>query len=666
MVNRLDINLNKDKNNSPFPSTVFPDIPKFHDKDGEENIGKVMNLFYEKDYLKGLIRSNTDKENNLSLYNFINQILIDTNRLLGGLNKLRLRVVDKKFTSFGATVNGQFDATAVVEEVRQVLQIYDEVAFKKIDTNPVFNIYGFNNDEGSFVRDYQLNTKLDKDFSTIISIGAQAGGRSVGEDATIFSKWNIGLVDRVIPTKLDIEKASKEAAASRIDFDNLRATYLNYLQKLKEGEIKSITSTSSFLSATTTTEKYEAYGFPDLYLTTVGENLPTFNKFSVVQKDFFNKVLSYDADRKRVQTPFIGFLPIKLSLTFDGLSGIRIFDKLTIDSRFLPKNYEETLNFIITELDHSIENNKWITKINTLSIPKLFDDRPEVVLEEQITEAVETETEEGSNLDSYFYVKSDIFRKLRTESQFNIGRRRYEGKRVTVDELLALLNNSPFVQNKFRKFFNALLSNPALQGYQFTINSIVRPLNSALGVGLGSTHIWGFGIDMSVREAVEEGNEEFARLLYGLEQSPTGALRWNKLGIPDVAKESGLRWGGTWTSGDWQYDTVHFDAILNWSSVKTEPQDVLFKTYPRLKSILQASLNSTTDSDRNATILAAVDLTNAIQVDENGNILDTLGVVSFNNLIGLKNPSNPNFIDEKDIGPRLTPSQPIIGPQLPT
>ena len=65
----------------------------------------------------------------------------------------------------------------------------------------------------------------------------------------------------------------------------------------------------------------------------------------------------------------------------DGLSGIRIFDKLTVNSKYLPKNYTDTLNFIITSLDHKFEQNKWVTQVGTLSIPKLFDKTPEVATE---------------------------------------------------------------------------------------------------------------------------------------------------------------------------------------------------------------------------------------------------------------------------------------------
>lgn len=693
MVNRLDINLGDEK------ISAFPNLPEFHTKVGTERVGKVMNLFYEKEYLKGLIRSNSDEEGNLSIYQFLNQILIDTNRCLGGVNKLKLRVVEKTFAgsnsentqTFEAVGEAQFvafnpgsvgeftdsDAIAISDSLfqtatitasritekvtRQVLEIYDEVPFKKIDTSPVFNIYGFNNNEGNFVRDYQLNTTLDKDFATMISIGAQATGRAVGVDATVFSKWNIGLVDRVIPTKLDIEKAEQSNAKSRVDFAILRETYKDYLRKLKGAGTLSQTNYPGVAGQNDT---FDGYGFPNLYLSTTDNDNPTFTKFLSIQKEFFNKVLSYDAERKGITTPFVGFLPINLSLTFDGLSGIRIFDKLTIDSRYLPKNYGETLNFIITELDHNIENNKWITRVGTQSVAKLFDERPEVAIEEQIARVieesiieedpviieedpvvVEEETPEviDNRIDSYFYIDRAIAR------DFRIGRRP-KGKRTnSVDEVLQYLNNSPYVQDKFRKFLNRLLERYP-KDFRFNINSTTRKLNTTTGVGIGSTHVWGFAIDMSIYKAFPKGDDVDGDLvpskdkLYVRYGTPAGALKWSKLGVPDIAKEFGLRWGGTWTTGGWIYDCVHFDAIPDWStSLGETAKQVLFEKYPKVESLLQNRF------ERSQQILGGINQTNFLRVSrENGKTVFKAGELEFVNYYGMS-PSSSQYVDLNDV-----------------
>ena len=67
----------------------------------------------------------------------------------------------------------------------------------------------------------------------------------------------------------------------------------------------------------------------------------------------------------------IGFIPADLGLTIDGLSGVRIYNALTINQRFLPKAYPRALKFLITKVDHDISDNNWSTSLGTLSVPNI-------------------------------------------------------------------------------------------------------------------------------------------------------------------------------------------------------------------------------------------------------------------------------------------------------
>jgi hypothetical protein len=66
----------------------------------------------------------------------------------------------------------------------------------------------------------------------------------------------------------------------------------------------------------------------------------------------------------------IGFIPLSFELVLDGISGIKIYNKLKINNKFLPSNYPESLKFIITKVNHNISNNNWDTSLSTISIPK--------------------------------------------------------------------------------------------------------------------------------------------------------------------------------------------------------------------------------------------------------------------------------------------------------
>lgn len=64
-----------------------------------------------------------------------------------------------------------------------------------------------------------------------------------------------------------------------------------------------------------------------------------------------------------------GFIPLELGLTMDGLSGIKIYNKLNINTKFLPSSYPKSLKFITTNVNHKINKNIWETEIKTISMP---------------------------------------------------------------------------------------------------------------------------------------------------------------------------------------------------------------------------------------------------------------------------------------------------------
>ena len=66
----------------------------------------------------------------------------------------------------------------------------------------------------------------------------------------------------------------------------------------------------------------------------------------------------------------IGFIPLSFELTLDGISGIKIYNQLSINNEFLPSNYPKSLKFVITKVNHQIINNSWNTSLSTISIPR--------------------------------------------------------------------------------------------------------------------------------------------------------------------------------------------------------------------------------------------------------------------------------------------------------
>lgn len=90
-------------------------------------------------------------------------------------------------------------------------------------------------------------------------------------------------------------------------------------------------------------------------------------------KNAFKKYLSnINKQEAEALAPVIsgtGFIPLELSITMDGLSGVKIYNRLKINTKFLPSSYPKTLKFIVKGVDHKVSNNVWDTNISTISVP---------------------------------------------------------------------------------------------------------------------------------------------------------------------------------------------------------------------------------------------------------------------------------------------------------
>jgi hypothetical protein len=60
----------------------------------------------------------------------------------------------------------------------------------------------------------------------------------------------------------------------------------------------------------------------------------------------------------------------------EGLSGIKIYNQINVDTRFLPSDYLDSLKFIIKGVNHSIKDGKWETSLETIVIAHNETDTP--------------------------------------------------------------------------------------------------------------------------------------------------------------------------------------------------------------------------------------------------------------------------------------------------
>ena len=99
-----------------------------------------------------------------------------------------------------------------------VLTIIDQKPIPNLglDSPPSFEIFGYNmSGSSNFVTDFSFETNITPDLASQISIGATAQGSSTrNTDATAFSKWNRGLVDR-FSLKIEEKKPEFETATAQ-------------------------------------------------------------------------------------------------------------------------------------------------------------------------------------------------------------------------------------------------------------------------------------------------------------------------------------------------------------------------------------------------------------------------------------------------------------------
>jgi len=93
------------------------------------------------------------------------------------------------------------------------------------------------------------------------------------------------------------------------------------------------------------------------------------DSFPTVLSNFLELMQVQESVSKKTASPTIGFIPINLNLSMVGLSGMKIYQKFSINQNFLPSNYEETLEFLLKGITQTVNDKGWTTSIEALSIP---------------------------------------------------------------------------------------------------------------------------------------------------------------------------------------------------------------------------------------------------------------------------------------------------------
>ena len=411
--------------------------------------GNIMDIYLNYDFISNTLQKNTGKDGEISIYKFLEDVCDNINSSLGGINKLEpileddniIKIIDQNpipgietsetfknrfpgitpfeiygFSPSGSTSNFVRDfgfKTKIGPELASMITIgataenkstknYDGTAFSKWNDG-LQDAYAITYDDP---KDVDLNTTASNpsdpltkenlvemsahwkdDTKCTVDKWGWTGRRSQAE-TKIYGIANIGTkdvddcpithrdyenvtwVEYVREAKSDLTKQLKNNTVKEPEKPLSLDNYLGWLIQAFAGNIDGTYNSSTFYW----------YFNDDFYK--IGKEL---------FKGFINGINNEVYTKSRTPSNTVGFIPADLSLTIDGLSGIKIYNALSINQRFLPKQYPLALNFIITKVNHDISNNNWGTSLNTIAVPKTAAFDPSF-LNIAVSNVIETET----------------------------------------------------------------------------------------------------------------------------------------------------------------------------------------------------------------------------------------------------------------------------------
>ena len=302
---------------------------------------RLMNIMVNIDYASGILAQNVDSNGKVTLLNFLNSLCLGISDSLGNINKLN------------TIYDGETNELKIVDENGiNITQNQTNIAPANGISEPKigkFRVYGvLPGTEGSFITNVDFQVQIPPNMAAMATISAQASGNIPGENATGLSRLNTGLIDRIVPSKLDAESLkSKSIIGTTQDPNVIFGTNLTQMNK--------------FVEELYETSKYQT---------------PNVESLKSINRDVSLFETGTRANANIAPAPF--FIPFNLSLDMDGLSGMRNFERFSITEDILPYSYRSSdaenggvIDFIIKGISHNISNNQWKTKIESQTISSI-------------------------------------------------------------------------------------------------------------------------------------------------------------------------------------------------------------------------------------------------------------------------------------------------------
>jgi putative chitinase len=313
--------------------------------------GYIMNSYFNIAWILTQMESLKDKDGKVPLFSLLECLCKGWNSATGNFNKLA-PVVDSETNEI------KFVDEVILPDRKSFL---DQLG--KSTELAYFNVQGYYFDPsgsstGGFIRDINFTTTVPPNLATMITVGATSKGYVVGQDATALSRMNAGLTDRFKP-EIDTEQALLNAVPSSGSL----------LQDYKA----QINAFNTFLRELGSEQGIKYPKWNQEAITAFSNAAVTFYEYdqaSQTQAAQTEREANGNLKNPYAASPNAGFLPFDLSIKMDGLSGMKVYQKYTIDTTYLPSNYPNSLEFIIKSINNTIDSNQWTTTLESMAIPR--------------------------------------------------------------------------------------------------------------------------------------------------------------------------------------------------------------------------------------------------------------------------------------------------------
>jgi GH24 family phage-related lysozyme (muramidase) len=296
-----------------------------------EEFGIIGNIYLNIDFLYRLSTNDSVKTNGeLKLYKYLKTLLNEVQECIGGVNNFDIHV-------------DPVDSVARIIDVNYIDATNRNDAYKNAFPLEMSNTSGT-------IRSYNIQSQIFPEQASIVAIGAQigGGGAQASQNNTLLD-FNNSLEDRIIPKKFS------PITSPNTDEKSTNTEYLKTsLDKLKD----------FFLPQNDAVQEKTEVTDP---------NAPISQPSTSEYKGALRDVIRYFQGVTKSNTKNRAIIPIKASITMDGIGGLIIGNLFKIPSDLLPKGYKEgsiggKLLQTVIGISHKVGSSDWTTTIDAYNI----------------------------------------------------------------------------------------------------------------------------------------------------------------------------------------------------------------------------------------------------------------------------------------------------------